>query len=412
MKKTWLVLRYELGSVLRTRSFLLTTFGLPLLAALVFLVVPLIKGDGGGDAGGPGSPAPSQDLRTEGYVDTGGLIQVVPADLPEGVLVAYPDDASAYEALVLGEIAAYYVIPADYVETGDLIYVNPSYNLTSSWGQSWVMRQAILANLLENDPARIALAHRPMDLEVTALGPDTVQRDDDNPLSFLIPYGTMMIFYVVILMSASLLLNSVTKEKQNRVMEVLLLSAHPGQFLAGKIAGLGMPGLLQTATWVGTGYALLRLSGRRISLPPGIALPPSVLGWGLVLFILGYLVYASLMASLGALAPSAKEATQSVIVVIWPLLIPLFCIAALIKQPHGALAMSLSLFPLTSPVAMVTRLVTGEVPWWQPLLAAGLLGATAVLVIRAVARMFRAQTLLSGEPASIGRYVGALLGKV
>ncbi|NIN63315.1 MAG: DUF3995 domain-containing protein, partial [Anaerolineae bacterium] len=71
----------------------------------------------------------------------------------------------------------------------------------------------------------------------------------------------------------------------------------------------------------------------------------------------------------------------------------------------------LSLFPLTSPIAMIMRLTIGGVPLWQPLLAAGLLVLTAILVVRAVAGMFHAQNLLSGQSFSARRFASALLGR-
>jgi ABC-2 type transport system permease protein len=221
----------------------------------------------------------------------------------------------------------------------------------------------------------------------------------------------MIIFYTVIIMSSSLLLNSVTVEKQNQVMEILMSSIRPRQLLAGKIIGLGLTGLLQTTIWFGTAYTLLRLSGRTFNLPQGFDIPPSILVWGIVFFLLGYAVYASLMAALGALVPNLKEGSQSTIIVIWPTIIPLSLSSILIQQPHGALATALSLFPLTTPMTMMLRLSVGGVPWWQPLLAAGLLLITAYGIIRAVAGVFRAQYLLSGQSFSIKRFFGALLGR-
>jgi ABC-2 type transport system permease protein len=109
--------------------------------------------------------------------------------------------------------------------------------------------------------------------------------------------------------------------------------------------------------------------------------------------------------------PNLREASQATFAVIWPLIIPLFFINALIQNPDGTLAVGMSLFPLTSPIAMMTRLSTGQVPLWQPLLAVGLLAVTAFGVVRAVAGMFRAQTILSGQPYSLKRYVNALLGR-
>ena len=410
MKKTLLVLRNEIITAVTRKSFLFTAFGLPLIAVLIFLGASVLKGNALGALGALTGASGKSELQVEGYVDHSGLIKAIPKDIPEGILVAYPDEASAHQALNNGEIAAYYVIPADYVASGNLIYINPAYSWTSNKGQSWVMRRTITANLLGNDPQRIQRFWHAMDVEAKALAPSQ-KRDEDNPLTFAVPYATMMIFYIVILMSSSLLLNSVTVEKQNRVMEILMSSLRPSQLLSGKIIGLGITGLLQTVIWFGTGYILLRLSGRTFNLPPGFELPPSIPVWGVVFFLLGYAVYASLMAALGALVPNLKEGSQSTIVVIWPAIVPMFLISILIEQPHGALATGLSLFPLTAPMTMMLRLSVGGVPWWQPLLAASLLLITVYFILRAVARVFRAQYLLSGQPFSVKRYLGALLGR-
>ena len=96
---------------------------------------------------------------------------------------------------------------------------------------------------------------------------------------------------------------------------------------------------------------------------------------------------------------------------IFPLIIPIFLLSVLINEPNGLLATILSIFPLTAPVAMMTRLAAGGVPFWQTLLAAVLLALTAVVVVRAVARMFRAQTILSGQPFSRKVFFNALFGK-
>jgi len=409
MNKALLVLRYEMLTNIRRKSFLFTAFGIPVIAMLIFLGFSLLKDRAPGMPGGPGGTSEVSELRVEGYVDHAGLIKAFPENIPPGTFAAYPDEAAAEEALRSGEIAAYYVIPASYIESGDLIYINPAYNWTSNKGQSKLMSRVLTANLLENDPERIERFWHVMDVEVKAQSP-VERRDEDNPLTFYIPYGTMMVFYFVILMSASLLLNSVTEEKKNRVLEILMVSVTPRQMLTGKIIGLGITGLLQTVIWVGTGYTLLHLSGRTFDLPPGFEFPPSLLVWGIAFFLLGYAVYASLMAALGALVPNMKEASQATIVVIWPLIVPLFLSALLIEQPNGALATGLSLFPLTAPVTMMLRLSAGGVSPWQPPLAAGLLLLTAYLVVRAVAGMFHAQTLLSGQPFSIRRFLGALLG--
>ena len=409
MTKTLLVLRYEISTAFRRRSFLFVVFGLPVILFLVFVALSQIGGERPvGSTGSAGAPD-TRKLQREGYVDYSGLIAETHPDVPRGILTAYPDEDSARQAMRSGNIAAYYVVPSDYLETGNLIYVNPNYRPVSAEGQSWVMRWTLFANLVGNDPERMR-AGNAMNVHVTALAPAEAQRDIDSPLVFYVPYGMTMMFCFVLMMSAGLLLNSVSAEKQNRTMEVLLLSINARQMLIGKITALGMLGLLQAAVWFGAAYLLLGASGRPIELPPGIELSPSTVFWGVAFFLLSYAVYGSLMAGLGALTSSPREASQFILLIIWPMLISFVYSPMLPIDPHGALATGLSLFPLTAPFTMLARLVIGGVPWWQPWLAAALMAITAAFILRMVARMFRAQTLLVGQPLSARRYFRALFG--
>jgi ABC-2 type transport system permease protein len=410
MNKTLLVLKHEIITILSRPSFLFAMFGIPIIGAVVFIVAAQLS-----------KANPAQNIltqiisspptvQTEGYVDQSGIIKEIPASVQPGLLVAFPDEASASQALAQGKISAYYIIPVDYIHSGKITYTRPDFNPLTSSGQSSLLEWILQVNLLGGDIQLASLINGPKNLKVTSLSP-APQREQSNLLTFFLPYAVTMLYYIIILSAASLLLSSVAKEKENRVMEILMVSVTPRQLLTGKIVGLGLLGLLQTIAWVGTGRILLARSGTTFNLPIAFQLPPSFLIWALIFFLLGYAVYASLMAGLGALVPNLREASQATILVIFPLIIPIFLLSVLINEPHGFLATFLSIFPLTAPVAMMTRLSAGEVPFWQTLLSAALLAVTAVLVVRAVARMFRAQTILSGQPFSRKVFFDALFGK-
>jgi ABC-2 type transport system permease protein len=325
-------------------------------------------------------------------------------------LLSYPDENAAQNALDEGVIDAYYVVHEDYLETGEISYVRPDYNPVSAVAQSGLINWVLRLNLLDGDTALAAMVNGPLSLEEVSLASEP-QRDEDNPLTFFLPYTVTILFYIIIFGAASLLLGSVTKEKENRVIESLMMSITPRQMLTGKIIALGLVGLLQAVIWIGTGRALLFWSGSTFNLPGVFQLPVSILVWGLVFFVLGYAVYASLMAGLGALVPNLREASQVTFLIALPTIIPLFFISIMVEEPNGTLATGLSLFPLTAPVAMMTRMAAGNVPIWQAFLSAVLLGITAFFIIRAVARMFRAQNLLSGQPFKLNLLLGALFEK-
>jgi ABC-2 type transport system permease protein len=413
MKKTLTVLVNEIVTILARPSFWLASLGLPLVGAVIFAAVGWINRNAeAAQAVSQVFSGPQTTLR-EGYVDLSGSIRQIPESVPPDTFAAYPDEASARQALASGEISAFYIVPADYIQTGKITYVRPDFNpLASSGDQSGLFEWVLQVNLAGGDVMKASLLNGPMDVQEVSLAPASAQFEADSPLSFFVPYAVTLLFYILIISSASLLLGNISKEKENRIIEVLLTSVTPRQLLTGKILGLGIIGLGQTVLWLGTSYVLLNLSGRTFQLASAIHLPVSFLAWGLVFFLLGYAVYASLMAGLGALAPNLREASQATFVIILPLMVPLFFSSTVFAEaPNGAIAVTLSLFPLTAPVAMMARLSTGGVEWWHPWLAAVLLAVTAVLIVRGVAGMFRAQSLLSGQEFNVKRYFRALVGK-
>lgn len=408
MNKTRLVIFHEIITTISRKSFIFTALGIPLLTFVIYSGVSAIN---------QSSPdrlsqifSGPQSIQSEGFVDHSEIIRSMPDDVPADALIAFPDEAAAREALNTDQITAYYVIPSDYLATGEIEYYRPDFNPLSASGQFYLMQWVLRVNLLQGDMALAARIVQPFEVRKAPLVPE-LARDEDNPLTYWVPYSVTMVYYIVILMSASFLLNSVTKEKENQVIEVLMTSMNPRDMLTGKIIGLGVVGLIQTALWVGTGYSLLRLSGRSVDVPFHFTLEPSFLVWGLIFFVLGYGVYASLMAALGALVPNLREASQATIVIIMPLIVPMFLLNILIELPHGAISTVMSIFPLTAPVVMMTRLSVGGVPFWHPILSVGLLGITVILIVRMAGRLFIAQTLLSGQSFNLKRFLFALIGR-
>lgn len=410
MNKILLVFKHELRTVMARRSYILTLLLLPLIGfgITVFLGYSNQQSGVGNVAANLFSTPPSQGM--EGFVDASGLVKVLP-EFSQKSLRRYNTEAEALKAYRTGEIIAYYLISKDYLETGELVYARADYNPLGGLSSTYPMRHALSYNLVGGDLSLLARLDNPVILEVTSLT-QTETRDTNHMLTFFLPYIVMMLFYIMILTSASLMLSSVAAEKQNRMIEIVMTSLTPVELLVGKITALGIAGLVQTVIWTGSGLLMLRLGGTAMNLPAAFQLPVSVMVWGVVFFILGYALYGSLMAGLGALVPNLKEASQATIVVIFPIIIPLFFISVFVEEPNGVLAMILSLFPFTAPVAMMTRLSAVSVPIWQLLLAVALLLATCYLTIRAVAGMFRAQNLLSGQSFKVGIFLKALMGRI
>lgn len=421
MKKILLIIRQELIITFSRPSFLVVAIGIPLLSVLILGGVKVIQNRAGADGAGQDSPAEEGQMEVEGYIDHSDLIQVIPADLPADHLISYQNEDLAEQALASGEISAYYIIPSDYLESGQIIYVFPETRSLIDDGQEWVMNWTLLVNLLGGDLEAANRIWNPVgQLEERVI---TAEEEEERPLAGeacsrpgaacesndlvrYIPSIMAILFYISFMFSSTMLFSSIGTEKENRTLEVLLLSISPRQLLAGKTIGLGIAGLIQTLFWLGSVYTIFNLGGSTISLPENFSFPADIILWSLFFFLSGFGVYASLMAGAGALVPKMKDAGAANLIAMTPLMIGYMVgiIAPLADSAEAAVPIILSFFPLTSPIVMVMRLTNNVVPLWQLLLAAGLLIATNVITIRATSSLFHAQNLLSGQPFSIKRY--------
>jgi ABC-2 type transport system permease protein len=346
-------------------------------------------------------------------VDHADLIVRVPPQLPEDLFVPFADEGSA-EAALLGEgvaeaaIDAYYVIPVNYRETGEVRRV--SRELPSGQPATGVFDQLLLANLFPDasaaELARLRAPFQSGQLQVIEQG---APAEAGGPGNTIAPFLVAMVIMIPLFTSGSYLLYSLTEEKSSRVMEILLVSLRPRDLLAGKLLGLGALTLVQYAAWVALGAIVLLVTGRDLStittavnLSAGELLLVFLYGLG------GYWLYAGLMAGIGALSPDLESSRTWTFVISLPMLIPIYLWMAITNAPQGVLAVSLSLIPFSSPLAMLMRLASATVPAWQLATSLGLLLATAAAIVWLMARLFRVQTLLSGESFSLGRFWAAL----
>lgn len=399
MRNIFLVLRYEVVTTLQKRSFWITTFLLPALIMVMNLGTQVLAESAfeseevfvPGETAVPISKTPTRI----GYVDQSGLITQLPPGIPTQFILPYPDETAVHTALTNQEIDQYYIVPTDYLQTGKIIFISRDFQPFNVLTED-LFNYILTYNLSGDSDTAAILLDPTFSIHPRNIAPtETNQNDATNPLTFFVPYATMLIFFFLITMSSGFMLQSVTREKENRTAEILLLSLHPRQLMLGKILGLSIIAILQIIVWMAGGLVALDQGQQFLETASQFVLPPGFLIWAVLFFLLGYILYASILGAIGAVAPNAREGNQFTWVVILPLMIPLLTNVAFIESPHGPLPTTLSLIPFTAPVAMMTRLAAGGVPLWQTLTSLAGLALITYFFANLAARFFRADTLLS-----------------
>ena len=212
-------------------------------------------------------------------------------------------------------------------------------------------------------------------------------------------YPFVIVLMFSLFMTSGYLLQGVIEEKETRVIEILLSSLQPAWLFGGKVLAFGALGLLQLLFWLaGILLVLQRLpAGGTLSALAQYALPPGALPLMIVYFVLAYLMFAGAYGILGALSASMREGPQYAVIFTLPAVAPLWVSAALIEAPQGGLAVALSVFPLTAPLAMLQRALVTTVPAWQIALGLILMLLSIAALMWLAGRVFRVQTLLAGR---------------
>jgi ABC-2 type transport system permease protein len=223
-----------------------------------------------------------------------------------------------------------------------------------------------------------------------------------NPqVLFFATFGLVMVLYMTVLLYGINVMRSILEEKTSRIMEVMLSTANSKELMAGKILGVGAVGLSQVGIWALT--AGVFGSG---PIAAGTDLLKNVLSVKLLLafagfFLLGYVLYSTLCAAVGAMVNSEQEAQQMQFVVMMPMILAVFVIVNIFQHPSSGLAFWGSLFPFTAPLVMFTRIAMQTPPWYEIAISIAVLLATIYGMIVLCGRIYRVGILMYGKKPNL-----------
>jgi ABC-2 type transport system permease protein len=403
---TWLVARREYLRTVRRRGYIFGTLLLPLGIAALMALSTFFSVDGfegNGVAGGTivivnTSDVPIADITTDTFNVT--TLSIDQAD----------------EQLDAGNISEYYILPSNFRDSRAVTRIEPESGLSISRLEGQEGREGLLRYLIRDALLReagVAPEESAQILGGVAVTAVTTEGDEvsglDVAAGIAVPLVFVAIFMISIFITSGYLLQSVTEEKENRVVEIVLSSIPPMPLMAGKIIGLGGAGLTQVGIWVLTALIAVPLLSSQVPDLGPIELDPTILVLALVYFVMGYLAYGAIFAAIGAIAPGNREAQQYSGFLGFFAAIPFILFSAFLTDLTSPIVLALALFPLTTPTAMLLVIGLSEtIPWW--LVGASLTSLTlfAVIAAWASARIFRATVLLYGVRPSLGQLIAAI----
>ncbi len=380
LRVTGEVARREITVLTRTRTWRVTTVLLVVLTAVGVVLIAVLGGDEG-----------RREVRV-GHVEPVGALQE---------LLAEPDRSQFDITWV--RIKAY-EMPGDLRRAGVDVVVDPPRTLV--WEESvdeeiaLVLRQALSevvraerADELGLSSADLTALLAPVEIvhRFTGEGPDP--EDEASVGALGIGLTLTILTFVGLQVYGSVVITSVVKEKADRVVEVLLAHVRTRELLLGKIAGVSAVAALQVAVVVLTAAVVLSITG-------ALDLPTSV--WviaplALVIFLLGFGFYAMLLAVAGSLVSRIEDAQFVALPVTLPLIVSYVAgLSLVIQEPDILVSRLLSYIPLSSPMIMPIRVVTGSAAVWEIALSVILLLAATWWTFVLAGRVYESTLLRTG----------------
>ncbi|MCP4896854.1 MAG: ABC transporter permease [bacterium] len=295
------------------------------------------------------------------------------------------------------------VLPATLPDAGEPEYVAPnvaSFRMLAELKGS--IRDVIIADRLTAaglDPEHIGELTKRVGLRTMKLG-DKGEETHDQGQGFILSYVLVLIIYMTVLMYGIYVMRGVLEEKSSHIVEVIVSTVKPFELMLGKILGIGAVGLTQFALW---SLLMFTLTSPGVGSAVGMGdmelptIPPIQLIFFVVYFVLGFLLYGTLYAGVGAAFDTEQEAQnfQGAITVF--LVIPLLLIMQILNDPSGTVAVVMSLVPFFTPILMFLRMTLVQVPAIQiiaslVIMIGSIIGATWI-----VGKIYRIGILMHGS---------------
>lgn len=237
---------------------------------------------------------------------------------------------------------------------------------------------------------------------------------EDGTKNFWYAYVMVFVLYMVIIMFGQKVAMSVVTEKTSRAMEVLITSASPVALMFGKILASSVAGIFQITAIFGSAFISYNINKSYFETNAVINtlfnFPASLVGYLLIFFLLGFLIYSFLFGAMASTV-SKIEDLSSVVMLIQIIFVAGFVVstnAMTSGDVNSELMKGLSLFPLTSPMAMFTRIAMSEVPGLEILLSVAFLILATILIGYIAAKIYRVGVLMYGTKPTLGKIIKAI----
>jgi len=378
------VISFEIVRTLKKKTFWIAALSFPVIIGLVGAIIFFAN---------KSTDEQTKELANEsfsiGITDNSGLLNKSVFNQPK--IEKISSQAEGEDAVKSGKLQAYIIYPQSVAKEPVKIFASDVGIFKNSRYQAaaeQILKQSVSLNV---DPDVVAVFSESVNYKST-----TYQSDgsvDRGYLKLILPGIFLLLFYFMIATFGNQILTSITEEKENRVIEMILTTIQPTTLLIGKLVSLFSLALIQMVVVllpIVLGYFLLH---NQLSLPgidlSQLPIDPLRISLAAIIFFVCFFMFTSLIMTLGATMPTAKEAGGFFGGILALVFGPLYAASLFVSAPQSVLVQVLSYFPLTSPIPLLIRNAVGNLSVLEAAISITLLLITTMFIVMVGVRVFR-----------------------
>ena len=410
MKQFGKILKFELKYYFKNKIFVGVTIFLALLIAAVMCFPRISASFDNGDASDTSAQLPVMLVKVD---DTTGADMVkqtfASAFTDYDVQITDEETDSIREKISSGDAECAFVMtgPTAYTYYVDNLSM---YDMNTEIANE-VLQQIYQINAMISGGMNAEQATDVMNIQITS-EVDSIGKDQAQ--NFFYTYIMIFALYMVILLYGQMVATNVATEKSSRAMEVLITSAKPTSMMFGKVIASCLAGFVQIVAVFGSALIFYNLNksywGDNMIVDSIFNIPPELLGFMLIFFILGFLIYAFMFGAVGSTASKLEDINTSVMPITLLFIVAFFVV--MFSMSSGDIDNTImkvcSYIPFTSPMAMFTRIAMSTVPWYEIAISIAVLIGSTVGIGVLSAKIYRVGVLLYGTPPKMSAIIKAV----
>lgn len=392
MQDSLKVAKWEIKTIIRNKTFLIMTFFVPIMILIIGGAIGFFAARGGEtEQLVVGIQNQSQVINNNEIeaLETAKIDFVFFDNIKQDEIVATIDN---------NNLSSFLIIPQNVMEQNTINnYFNDLQGIETERIKSLlnplfvntrIQQAGYDVNMINNLVQEINIESQSLNSEGSA---------NTNIMEMFLPFGFAMLMVFAAIFSGSALMQSIIKEKSNRIVEIILSSINSWDLMMGKVLGYGVIGLIQITIWAVSALTVLKFVFD-FSLASLFTIK---IMYMFVFFVLGFILISAINAIVGSGMKEAQSGSQSTGFMVMIPLIPLYFSSFIINNPEGLFSYIFTYLPVTSATTMLIRLGFSNPPLIEIFGVMILLAVANYLFIKLAAKIFRVGMLMYGKNASL-----------